>query len=78
MTLEVVNPNAAGIDVGSWSHWASVGKNSQDVKEFGVYSEDHYLLCERLKKHLADVIEKDDNKKQHISSKKEYEISFKN
>jgi len=56
MTLEVVNPNAAGIDIGSRSHWVSVGQNSQDVKEFGVYSEDHQKLCEWLKKHKVTTI----------------------
>ncbi len=56
MTLEVVNPNAGGIDIGSRSHWVSVGQNSQDVKEFGVYSEDHQKLCEWLKKHEVNTI----------------------
>jgi len=46
MSLEVVNPNAAGIDVGSRSHWAAIGQDAQDVREFGVYSEDHQALCE--------------------------------
>jgi len=44
MSLEVVNPNAAGIDVGSRSHWAAIGQDAQDVREFGVYSEDHQAL----------------------------------
>jgi len=56
MTLEVVNPNAAGIDVGSRSHWIAVGQNAEDVKEFGVYSEDHHSLCEWLKKHKVITI----------------------
>ena len=56
MTLEVVNPNSAGIDIGRRSHWVSVGQNSQDVKEFGVYSEDHQKLCEWLKKHKVTNI----------------------
>jgi transposase len=51
MSLEVVNPNAAGIDIGSRSHWVAVGQNAQDVKEFGVYGQDHQELCEWLKKH---------------------------
>ena len=55
MSLEVVNPNAAGIDIGSRSHWVSVGQNSEDVKEYGVYSEDHQNLCEWLKKHTGFV-----------------------
>ena len=38
--MEVVNPNAAGIDVGSRSHFAAVGQGCNDVKEFGVYNED--------------------------------------
>ena len=56
MSLEVVNPNAAGIDIGSRSHWVSVGQNSEDVKEYGVYSEDHQKLCEWLKKHKVSTI----------------------
>ena len=38
--MEVVNPNAAGIDVGSRSHLAAIGQGSGDIKEFGVYNED--------------------------------------
>jgi hypothetical protein len=40
VSLEVVNPYAAGIDIGSRSHWAAVGQDAQDVKEFGVYTQD--------------------------------------
>ena len=54
--LEVVNPNAVGIDIGSRSHWVAVGQNAQDVKEFGVYSDDHQALCEWLKKHEVTTI----------------------
>jgi hypothetical protein len=78
ISLEVVNPNAAGIDIGSRSHWVAVGQNAQDVKEFGVYSQDHQELCEWLKKHLEGVIDNDDDKKQHIASKKPYKIKNKN
>ena len=56
MSLEVVNPNAAGIDIGSRSHWVAVGQNAQDVKEFGVYSQDHQELCEWLKKYKVTTI----------------------
>ena len=48
ISLEVVNPNAAGIDIGSRSHWVSVGQDSQSVKEFGVYSDDSLELCKWL------------------------------
>lgn len=56
ISLEVVNPNASGIDIGSRSHWVAVGQNAQDVKEFGVYSQDHQELCEWLKKHKVTTI----------------------
>jgi hypothetical protein len=29
ISLEVVNPNAAGIDIGSRSHWVAVGQNAK-------------------------------------------------
>lgn len=56
MSLEVVNPNATGIDVGSRSHWVAVGQYAEDVKEFGVYSEDHQRLCEWLTLHDVTTI----------------------
>lgn len=56
ISLEVVNPNAAGIDIGSRSHWIAVGQNAEDVKEFGVYSQDQMDLCEWLKgKHVTSI-----------------------
>jgi transposase len=56
MTLEVVNPNAAGVDIGSRSHWVAVGQNAEDVKEFGVYSEDHQALIKWLTEHEVTTI----------------------
>jgi transposase len=49
IALEVVNPNAAGIDIGSRSHWVAVGQNAEDVKEFGVYSQDQFAMSEWLR-----------------------------
>ena len=49
IALDVVNPNAAGIDIGSRSHWVAVGQDAQDVKEFGVYSQDQLDMCLWLK-----------------------------
>ena len=40
IAMEIVNHNAAGIDVGSRSHFVAVGQSLDDVKEFGVYAED--------------------------------------
>ena len=42
--MEVVNPNAAGIDVGSRSHFAAIGQGKEEIKEYGVYNEDHQQL----------------------------------
>lgn len=39
--MNVVNPHAAGIDVGSRSHHAAVGQQPADIREFGVYASDH-------------------------------------
>ena len=49
MELEIINPNAGGIDVGSKSHFVAVGQSLEDVKEFGVYAEDLTNLCLHLK-----------------------------
>lgn len=51
--LEIVNPHAAGIDVGSRSHYVAIGQAKEDVRAFGVYSEDlkalaHWLLENKI------------------------------
>lgn len=40
ISMEVVNPRAAGVDIGSRSHWAAVGQGSDEVQEFGVFNDD--------------------------------------
>tara|TARA_B100000678_G_scaffold218034_1_gene185408 strand:+ start:5213 stop:5380 length:168 start_codon:yes stop_codon:yes gene_type:complete len=39
ISMEIVNPHAAGIDIGSRSHWVAVGQSEQDVREFGVFNQ---------------------------------------
>ena len=56
ISLEVVNPRAAGIDIGSRSHWVAVGQDAQDVKEFGVYTQDHEKLSEWLENHEVTTV----------------------
>lgn len=56
MSLEVVNPNAAGIDVGSKSHFVAVGQSLEEVKEFGVYAEDLKSLGEWLLNHNVTTV----------------------
>ncbi len=45
LKMEIVNPCAAGIDVGSRSHFVAISQGEKDVKEFGVYNEDLQNLC---------------------------------
>jgi transposase len=56
MSLEVVNPNAGGIDVGSRSHWVAIGQDAEDIREFGVYSQDHQELCKWLSENGIESI----------------------
>jgi len=39
-TMPIINPNYAGIDVGSKSHYVAIGQSMRDVREFGVYAVD--------------------------------------
>ncbi|UCS92715.1 IS110 family transposase [Echinicola marina] len=43
--MDVVNPQAAGIDVGSRSHWVAVGQSERDVREFGVFNQDLFAMA---------------------------------
>jgi transposase len=54
--MKIVNPNAAGIDVGSKSHFVAIGQEEKDVCEFGVYSKDHLVLIDYLKRSLISSI----------------------
>lgn len=47
--MKIVNAHCAGIDVGSRSHYAAIGQQDKDVREFGVYAEDLKELCRWLK-----------------------------
>lgn len=38
--MDILNPNAAGIDIGSRSHLVAVNQEHSDVREFGVYAQD--------------------------------------
>lgn len=56
VSMEIVNPDAAGIDVGSRSHFVAIGQGKDDVREFGVYNEDlHALLQWLLAKEVKTV-----------------------
>jgi len=48
VSMELINANAAGIDVGSRSHFVAIGQAKDDIREFGVYNEDLSSLPEWL------------------------------
>lgn len=48
VSMEVINACAAGIDVGSRSHYVAIGQGESDVREFGVYNENLLSLAEWL------------------------------
>ncbi len=49
--LPIVNPHAAGIDIGSREHWVAVDQNKENVRSFGVYTQDHQRLIDHLRQH---------------------------
>lgn len=56
VALEIVNPHAAGIDVGSRSHYVAIGQNLEDVKEFGVYADDLRELSQWLLENNIETV----------------------
>ncbi len=50
LQMPIINPKAAGIDVGSRSHFVGIGQGKEHVQEFGVYTED----LKKLTKFLLD------------------------
>lgn len=56
ISMEVVNPHAAGIDIGSRSHWVAVGQSDDEVREFGVFNEDLYSVADWLKEHKIKTV----------------------
>lgn len=56
ISMEIVNPYAAGIDVGSRSHWVAVGQKESDVREFGVFNQNLFEMADWLKeKHVRTI-----------------------
>lgn len=54
--MELINPTAAGIDVGSRSHYVAINQNKDDVREFGVYAEDLQNLVDWLLEHNINSV----------------------
>lgn len=56
ISMEVIHPHCAGIDVGSRSHFVAIGQGSKDVKEFGVYAQDLKKLSDWLHKNGVTTV----------------------
>lgn len=56
ISMEIVNPDAAGIDVGSRSHWVAIGQNEKDIRAFGVYNQNLFELAEWLHQNNVKTI----------------------
>lgn len=56
ISMPVVNAHAAGIDIGSKSHWVAVDQLHENVREFGVYTKDHELLIDYLHAHHVTTV----------------------
>ena len=54
--MQVLNPNAAGIDVGSRSHFVAVGQEDNEIKEFNVYQSGLKELVEFLKTNAIKTV----------------------
>jgi transposase len=56
LPLQIVNLNAAGIDVGSRSHFVAIDQIKDNVREFGVYTKDHEEMVRFLRsKNISTV-----------------------
>ena len=56
VSMEIINPNAAGIDIGSRSHFVAIGQGKDDVREFGVYNEDLQQIVQWLQSNDVKTI----------------------
>lgn len=54
--MQVIHPNACGIDVGSKFHVVAIGLEDSHVREFGVYTKDHESLIEWLEENNVSHI----------------------
>lgn len=49
VSMQIINPHCAGIDIGSRSHYVAIDQELSEVKEFGVYADDLTAICTHLK-----------------------------
>ena len=49
LSMDIINPHSAGVDIGSRSHWVSIGQSEKEIREFGVFNDDLYDIAKWLK-----------------------------
>jgi transposase len=54
--MKIINPHAAGIDIGSKSHFVAIGQQNNQVKEFNVYSSGQKQIISYLKENGIKTI----------------------
>lgn len=52
----LVNPHAAGIDIGSRSNWVCIGQEADAIRQFGVFTEDHHELARWLQANKVQTV----------------------
>ncbi len=57
IAMEVINPQAAGVDIGSRSHWVAVVQSEQDVREYRVFNQDLLAMVDWLKEKEIKTIQ---------------------
>lgn len=54
--MPIIHPHACGIDVGSGTHYVAVGQGNEEVRSFGVYTQDHQEMIAYLKSQKVETI----------------------
>ena len=54
--MQVIHPNACGIDVGSKFHMVAIGLAEEEIRKFGVYTKDHTQVIEWLKANKVKLL----------------------
>ena len=56
LSMQIMNPAAAGIDVGSRMHMLAIDQQVEHVRKFGVYTQDHEEMIRYLKEHSITTV----------------------
>lgn len=56
VSMQIVNPHAAGIDIGSKMHVLAVDQNVENVRSFGVYTKGHQEIINYLQSHNITTV----------------------